>query len=69
MGSPTGSLANGVSRFSRLFSDQVDADPAAARLLAGVDPEGEMVQAPAGAEVVGDVDQLVGRDREAEPGP
>ena len=27
LGSVTGSLANGVSRFSRLFSDQVVAEP------------------------------------------
>ena len=37
-------------------------------LLARVDPEGEVVQAAAGAEVVGDVDQLVRGDREAHPG-
>ena len=37
-------------------------------LLARVDPEGEVVQAAAGAVVVGDVDQLVRGDREADPG-
>jgi hypothetical protein len=29
----TGSLANGVRRFSRLFSDQVVADPLALRMV------------------------------------
>ena len=37
-------------------------------LLAGVDPEREVVQAAAGAARVLDVDQLVGGDREAQPG-
>src|SRR5262249_56956396 len=36
-------------------------------LLTGVHPEGEVVEPAAGAVVVGDVDQLVGGDREAEP--
>jgi hypothetical protein len=38
-------------------------------LLARVDPEGEVVEAAAGAEGVLHVDQLVRRDRHAEPGP
>ena len=36
-------------------------------LLARVDPEGEVVQPAVCAVGVGDVDQLVGRDREAQP--
>ena len=38
-------------------------------LLARVDPEGEVVQAPARAVGVGGVDQLVRGDRQAQPGP
>ena len=33
VGSVTGSLANGVSRFSRLFSDQVKAEPEAVTMV------------------------------------
>src|SRR5512138_2938408 len=33
VGSPTGSFANGVRRFSRLFSDQVNDDPDAVTMV------------------------------------
>jgi hypothetical protein len=61
---------DGVARRRGLDVDAVvEEDVGGAQaLLAGVDPEREVVQALAGLARVLDVDQLVGGDREAQPG-